>query len=134
MKKNKTGKNSSLDVIKKLLSYLLKYKLRMGIALLALILAKIANVGIPVVLKEIIDYLTVVGVSAIGRAEGFIASFNEMNNGRTRIVLFSQNNENIKLSSSEENLLHILISANNNAISREELSEKLEALENDSTK
>ncbi len=41
------------------------------------------------------DYLTVVGVSAIGRAEGFIASFNEMNNGRTRIVLFSQNNENI---------------------------------------
>ena len=29
----------------------------MGIALLALILAKIANVGIPVVLKEIIDYL-----------------------------------------------------------------------------
>ncbi len=62
MKKNKTGKNSSLDVIKKLLSYLLKYKLRMGIALLALILAKIANVGIPVVLKEIIDYLTVVQV------------------------------------------------------------------------
>ena len=41
---------------------------------------------------------------------------------------FIQNNESIKLSSSEENLLHILISANNNAISREELSEKLGGL------
>lgn len=41
---------------------------------------------------------------------------------------FVQNNESIKLSSSEENLLNILISANNNAISREELSEKLGGL------
>lgn len=41
---------------------------------------------------------------------------------------FIQNNESIKLSSSEENLLNILISANNNAISREELSEKLGGL------
>ena len=41
---------------------------------------------------------------------------------------FIQNNESIKLSSSEENLLHILISANNKAISREDLSEKLGGL------
>ena len=41
------------------------------------------------------NYVTVVGVSAVGRAEGFSASFNEINNGRTRIVLFSQNNEDI---------------------------------------
>lgn len=38
---------------------------------------------------------------------------------------FIQNNMSIKLSSSEENLLDALISANNEAISREELSEKL---------
>ena len=41
---------------------------------------------------------------------------------------FTQNNESIKLSSSEENLLNILISAKNNAISRDELSEKLGGL------
>ena len=39
-----------------------------------------------------------------------------------------QNNTSIKLSSSEENLLDILISANNNVITREELSEKLGGL------
>lgn len=41
---------------------------------------------------------------------------------------FMQNNTSIKLSSSEENLLDALISANNDAISREELSEKLGGL------
>lgn len=41
---------------------------------------------------------------------------------------FIQNNTSIKLSSSEENLLDILISANNNVITREELSEKLGGL------
>ena len=41
---------------------------------------------------------------------------------------FIQNNKSIKLSSSQENLLHILISANNNTISREELSRKLGGL------
>lgn len=41
---------------------------------------------------------------------------------------FIQNNASIKLSSSEENLLNILISANNESISREELSEKLGGL------
>ena len=41
---------------------------------------------------------------------------------------FIQSNESINLSSSEENLLTILISANNTSISREELSEKLGGL------
>ena len=54
----KTNKTNSLKVLRKLLSYLIKYKVRMGLALLALVLAKIANVAIPVVLKEIVDYLT----------------------------------------------------------------------------
>ena len=53
-----TNKSNSLKVLRKLLSYLIKYKVRMGLALLALVLAKIANVAIPVVLKEIVDYLT----------------------------------------------------------------------------
>ena len=51
-------KTDSLKVLKKLFSYLMKYKLRMGLALLALVLAKVASVAIPVVLKEIVDYLT----------------------------------------------------------------------------
>jgi two-component system, OmpR family, phosphate regulon response regulator OmpR len=41
---------------------------------------------------------------------------------------FIQNNITIKLSSSEETLLNVLISANSNAISREDLSEKLGGL------
>lgn len=41
---------------------------------------------------------------------------------------FIQNNTNVKLSSSEKNLLDALISANNETISREELSEKLGGL------
>tara|TARA_E500000331_G_scaffold26072_1_gene22266 strand:- start:4715 stop:6514 length:1800 start_codon:yes stop_codon:yes gene_type:complete len=51
-------KTDSLKVLRKLFSYLMKYKLRMGLALLALVLAKVASVAIPVVLKEIVDYLT----------------------------------------------------------------------------
>lgn len=62
MKNSSKDKNNTLKVLKKLLSYLLKYKLRMGFALLLLILAKVANVGIPVILKEIVDYLALQGV------------------------------------------------------------------------
>jgi ATP-binding cassette subfamily B protein len=58
MNNSNRKENSSLKVLKKLLSYLLKYKLRMGFALLSLVLAKIANVGIPILLKEIVDHLT----------------------------------------------------------------------------
>ena len=59
MNKFHTDKNKSFQVLKKLLTYLLKYKTRMGLALLSLVLAKIATVGIPVLLKEIVDYITV---------------------------------------------------------------------------
>ncbi len=59
MAKFNTKKINSLEVLKKLLSYLLKYRVRMGLTLLFLVLAKIANVAIPVVLKEIVDYVTV---------------------------------------------------------------------------
>jgi len=46
------------QVIATLLPYLMKYKLRMGLALAALVAAKLANVSIPVFLKEIVDGLT----------------------------------------------------------------------------
>ena len=59
MAKFNTKKINSLEVLKKLLSYLLKYRVRMGLTLLFLVSAKIANVAIPVVLKEIVDYVTV---------------------------------------------------------------------------
>ncbi|MGA1253921.1 MAG: hypothetical protein ACO3WN_08850, partial [Burkholderiaceae bacterium] len=46
------------QVIATLVPYLMKYKLRMGLALAALVAAKLANVSIPVFLKEIVDGLT----------------------------------------------------------------------------
>ena len=44
-------------VIRTLLPYLLAYRLRIAVALSAMLLAKVANVGVPVVLKEIVDGL-----------------------------------------------------------------------------
>ena len=46
------------QVIATLLPYLMKYKLRMGLALGALVPAKLANVAVPIFLKEIVDGLT----------------------------------------------------------------------------
>ena len=43
--------------LKKLLPYLWGYKLRIGIALLFLVLAKLANIAVPITLKSIIDAL-----------------------------------------------------------------------------
>ncbi len=45
------------QVIATLVPYLMKYKLRMGLALAALVAAKLANVSIPIFLKEIVDGL-----------------------------------------------------------------------------
>jgi len=45
--------------LKTLMPYLLAYKWRVGLALACLIGAKLANVGVPLVLKELIDHLTV---------------------------------------------------------------------------
>jgi hypothetical protein len=44
-------------VIRTLLPYLLAYRVRIAVALSAMLLAKVANVGVPVVLKEIVDGL-----------------------------------------------------------------------------
>ncbi len=45
--------------IKKLLPYLWEYRGRVVIALLCLILAKVANVGVPIVLRDIVDALDI---------------------------------------------------------------------------
>lgn len=45
-------------VVRALLPYLLRYKGRIALALLALVGAKVANVGVPVLLKEIVDALS----------------------------------------------------------------------------
>ena len=44
--------------IKTLLPYVLKYPFRVALAMSCLILAKVSNIGIPVVLKHLIDDLT----------------------------------------------------------------------------
>ena len=48
-----------LATLKTLLPYLWVYKWRVGAALLALVGAKLANVGVPVVLKHLVDSMTV---------------------------------------------------------------------------
>jgi ABC-type transport system involved in Fe-S cluster assembly fused permease/ATPase subunit len=68
------GPQGSWPVIRKLLPYLLKYKLRMGLALAALISAKVANIGIPVLLKEIVDGLTP-GSAVIGVSVGLVLGY-----------------------------------------------------------
>jgi ATP-binding cassette, subfamily B, heavy metal transporter len=47
------------QTVRALLPYLLAYKGRVAIALACLIAAKLANVGVPLVLKQIVDHLTV---------------------------------------------------------------------------
>ena len=49
---------SDLDVLKRLLPYLWAYKVRVVLALGFMVCAKLANVGVPLVLKELIDAMT----------------------------------------------------------------------------
>ena len=52
-----TGRRNDWAVIRSLLPYLWEYKWRVGLALAFLTSAKLANVGVPLVMKEIIDSL-----------------------------------------------------------------------------
>jgi len=45
------------STLKKLIPYLLHYKQRIAFAILCLVLAKIASVSLPFILKNIVDYL-----------------------------------------------------------------------------
>jgi ATP-binding cassette subfamily B protein len=50
-----SGKASDWAVIKNLLPYLWKFKARVFLALFCLVAAKVANLGVPILLKELID-------------------------------------------------------------------------------
>jgi ATP-binding cassette subfamily B protein len=56
-KKDKTFKKNDLFALQQLLPYLKQMKVRVFIALVLLVLAKIANVAVPIALKDIVDNL-----------------------------------------------------------------------------
>lgn len=65
-----TGPRNDWQTIRSLLPYLSAYKWRVAFALACLIGAKIANLGVPVVMKRIVDSLAAVQhLTALGRAE-----------------------------------------------------------------
>jgi ABC-type transport system involved in Fe-S cluster assembly fused permease/ATPase subunit len=68
----------SWAVIKTLLPYLLAYRLRIAIALSALLLAKLANLGVPIVLKDIVDGLTSSAVAPLAVPIGLILAYGLM--------------------------------------------------------
>jgi ATP-binding cassette subfamily B protein len=56
---SKSSQGSDWKVIRDLLPYLLEYKLRVAIALTCLVAAKVTNLGIPILMKELIDELNI---------------------------------------------------------------------------
>ncbi len=54
-----SSRGSDWKVIRDLLPYLLEYKFRVAIALTCLVAAKVANLGIPILLKRLIDALNI---------------------------------------------------------------------------
>lgn len=55
----KPSQGSDWKVIRDLLPYLLEYKFRVAIALTCLVAAKVTNLGIPILMKELIDGLNI---------------------------------------------------------------------------
>jgi ATP-binding cassette subfamily B protein len=56
---SKSVKGSDWKVIRDLLPYLLEYKFRVAIALTCLVAAKVTNLGIPILMKQLIDELNI---------------------------------------------------------------------------
>ena len=54
-----SSKDNDWRVIRDLLPYLLEYKFRVALALACLIAAKLANLGIPILMKRLIDALNI---------------------------------------------------------------------------
>ena len=61
---SKTPQRGDWRVIRDLLPYLLEYRLRVIVALSCLVAAKFANLGIPIVMKELIDSLDIKATSS----------------------------------------------------------------------
>ena len=59
----KARQHSDWHVIKNLMPYIWQFKLRVIITLLCLVFAKVANLGVPVVLKKIVDTLSITNTS-----------------------------------------------------------------------
>jgi ABC-type transport system involved in Fe-S cluster assembly fused permease/ATPase subunit len=68
----------SWAVIKTLLPYLLAYRLRIAVALSALLLAKLANLGVPIVLKDIVDGLTSSAAAPLAVPIGLVLAYGLM--------------------------------------------------------
>ena len=62
---NKTRQHSDWQVIKNLMPYIWQFKFRVIITLLCLVAAKVANLGVPIVLKKIVDTLSITGPQAL---------------------------------------------------------------------
>jgi ATP-binding cassette subfamily B protein len=60
---NKARQRSDLQVIRNLMPYIWQFKFRVIITLLCLISAKVANLGVPIVLKKIVDTLSITTTS-----------------------------------------------------------------------
>ena len=54
---SKPSQGNDWKVIRDLIPYLLEYKFRVAIALACLVAAKVTNLGIPILLKRLIDDL-----------------------------------------------------------------------------
>ena len=59
----KARQHSDWHVIKNLMPYIWQFKLRVIITLLCLVFAKVANLGVPIVLKKIVDTLSITNTS-----------------------------------------------------------------------
>jgi ATP-binding cassette, subfamily B, heavy metal transporter len=61
----KTRQHSDWQVIKNLMPYIWQFKFRVIITLLCLVAAKVANLGVPIVLKKIVDTLSITAPQAL---------------------------------------------------------------------
>jgi len=61
----KTRQHSDWQVIKNLMPYIWRFKFRVIITLLCLVAAKVANLGVPIVLKKIVDTLSITAPHAL---------------------------------------------------------------------
>jgi ATP-binding cassette subfamily B protein len=59
----KARQGSDLQVIRNLMPYIWQFKFRVIITLLCLVFAKVANLGVPIVLKKIVDTLSITSTS-----------------------------------------------------------------------
>jgi ABC-type transport system involved in Fe-S cluster assembly fused permease/ATPase subunit len=73
-----TAPQGTWPVIRTLLPYLLAYRIRIVVALCAMLLAKVANVGVPVVLKEIVDGLANPSTAMLALPVGLIVGYGLM--------------------------------------------------------